>query len=65
MTLENRKKRSPLWYELPILLSIIGGIIAFVKIRKDDPKKAKICLILGIGVIIYGGIKAVRTKQTS
>jgi len=42
------KKRSPLWYELPLLFSIVGGAIAFFKIRKDDPKKARNCLILGI-----------------
>jgi len=45
------KKRSPLWYELPLILSIIGGIIAYYKIRKDDPKKARNCLILGSLVI--------------
>ncbi|MDH3277161.1 MAG: signal peptidase I [Nitrosopumilus sp.] len=42
------KKRSPLWYELPLILQIIGGIIAYVLIRKDDPKKARNCLFLGI-----------------
>ena len=45
------KKRSPLWYELPLLFSIIGGIIAYYKIRKDDPKKARNCLIIGSLVI--------------
>ena len=42
------KLRSPLWYELPLLFQIIGGIISFFFIRKDDPVKAKRCLILGI-----------------
>ena len=42
------KKRSPLWYELPLLFAIVGGAIAYFKIRKDDPKKARNCLILGI-----------------
>jgi len=46
------KKRSPLWYELPLILSIIGGIIAYYKIRKDDPKKARNCLIIG-SLVIY------------
>ena len=45
------KKRSPLWYELPLIFSIIGGIIAYYKIRKDDPKKARNCLIIGSFVI--------------
>ena len=42
------KIRSPLWYELPLLFQILGGIISFFLIRKDDPVKAKRCLILGI-----------------
>ena len=46
------KLRSPLWYELPILFSIIGGIIAYFAIRHDDPKKAKNCIILSIILII-------------
>ena len=40
--------RSPLWYELPLLFYVIGGIISFLIIRKDDPVKAKRCLVLGI-----------------
>jgi len=42
------KKRSPLWYELPLLFAIVGGAIAYFKIKKDDPKKARNCLIIGI-----------------
>lgn len=42
------KLRSPLWYELPLLFQVVGGIISFFLIRKDDPVKAKRCLILGI-----------------
>ena len=42
------KKRSPLWYELPLAFSIIGGIIAYVAIRKDDPNKARNCIILSV-----------------
>jgi len=59
-------KRSPLWYELPIFFSIVGGAVAYFKIRKDDPKKAKNCLYIGIifsiplafaiGMVIIGGI---------
>jgi len=45
------KTRSAAWYLLPIFLSIIGGgVIAYLVIRKDDPKKAKICLITGIAI---------------
>ena len=46
------KERSPLWYELPILFQIIGGIIAFLLIRKDDPKKARNCLVLGVALTV-------------
>jgi signal peptidase len=46
------KKRSPLWYELPLLFSIIGGLIAYFMIRKDDPKKAKNCLLLSVILIV-------------
>jgi len=33
---------------LPLIFAIFGGIIAYFKIKNDDPKKAKNCLILGI-----------------
>ena len=33
---------------MPILFSLIGGIIAYYAIRRDDPKKAKNCLYLGL-----------------
>jgi len=53
------KKRSPLWYELPLLFSIIGGAIAYFLIKNDDPKRAKNCLYIGIIylaplVIVFG-----------
>ena len=47
MSSQNLKTRSKTWYLLPIFLHLIGGAIAFFAIRKDDPKKAKRCLILG------------------
>ena len=40
-------KRSRVWYLLPIFFDIIGGIIAYVALRNDDPKKARNCLYLG------------------
>lgn len=46
------KPRSPLWYELPLLFTVIGGIIAFFLIRKDDPKKARNCIVLGSVLLI-------------
>jgi uncharacterized BrkB/YihY/UPF0761 family membrane protein len=41
------KRRSSWWFLLPILFSIVGGIIAYFVIKEDDPKKAKDCLLLG------------------
>ena len=41
-------KRSRVWYLFPIFFDILGGIIAYVALRNDDPKKAKNCLYLGI-----------------
>ena len=42
------KQRSAWWYLVPILFSIIGGVIAYFVIKDDDPKKAKNCLIIGL-----------------
>ena len=42
------KKRSNLWYIVPILFGIIGGIIGYYALRRDDPQKAKKCLYLGL-----------------
>jgi len=52
------KRRSSWWFLLPILFSVIGGIIAYFVIREDDPKKARDCLLLGailtaIGIAIF------------
>jgi len=48
----DRRIRSKWWYLLPILFTIIGGIISFFAIRYDDPKKARNCLIIGIVLTI-------------
>ena len=42
------KQRSNWWYLVPIFLGVIGGIIAYFAIRRDDPQKAKKCLWVGI-----------------
>jgi len=42
------RKRSSLWFLLPIFFNIIGGVIAYFIIKDDDPRKAKNCLLLGI-----------------
>ena len=48
------KIRSNVWFLLPILFGIIGGIIAFFILRQDDPRKAKNCLYLGILFMVIG-----------
>ncbi len=56
MTTEGVQIRSRAWYLVPILLGIIGGIIAYFLLRNDDPKKAKNCIwlsiILTVGVYV-------------
>ena len=42
------RRRSSLWFLLPIFFSVIGGVIAYFLIKDDDPHKAKNCLLLGI-----------------
>jgi len=49
-----QKSRSNVWYLLPILVGMIGGIIAYLIIRKDDPHKAKNCIYIGIIMMIIG-----------
>ena len=48
------KRRSNLWFLLPIFLGLIGGIIAYFVLRNDDPKKAKNCLYLSIVLAAIG-----------
>jgi hypothetical protein len=48
------KRRSSLWFLLPIFMGVIGGIIAYFVIKEDDPKRAKSCLYLGIILAAVG-----------
>ncbi len=48
------KPRSRAWFLLPIFFGVIGGIIAFFILRKDDPHKAKNCLYLGLAFMAIG-----------
>ena len=50
----SEKPRSNLWFLLPILFGVIGGIIAFFILRHDDPRKAKNCLYLGLVFMVIG-----------
>ena len=42
------RKRSNWWYLVPILFGLLGGIIGYFALRRDDPEKAKKCLYLGL-----------------
>ena len=69
---ETLKQRSAAWYLLPVFLTIIGGIIAYFIIKRDDPKKAKNCMYLGIvltaagvGLTVISGVIAYNDIQNS
>ena len=42
------RRRSSLWFLLPIIFNLVGGLIVYFVIKEDDPKKAKNCLYLGL-----------------
>ena len=42
------RKRTMVWYIVPFLIGIAGGIIGYLVVKDDDPKLAKNLLILGI-----------------
>jgi uncharacterized membrane protein len=46
--------RSSMWYLLPIFVGMIGGIIGYLIIRKDDPRKAKNCIYIGMVMMVIG-----------
>ena len=51
------KTRSRWWYLMPILFGLIGAIIAYFAIRRDDMIKAKTCICISIVSLgILGGI---------
>jgi cytochrome bd-type quinol oxidase subunit 2 len=45
------RNASAAWYLVPIFLSLIGGVIMWLALRKEDPRKAKKGLI--VAVIVY------------
>ncbi len=52
------KPRSNAWFLLPILFGLIGGVIAYFVLRKDDSIKAKtcVCIPITVGLGFIGGI---------
>ena len=62
---EEYSQRSKAWYLLPIFLGIIGGIIGFFVLRRDSPKMARNCLIIGIIILVIGiGLSAAGSLAT-
>ena len=45
------RNASAAWYLVPIFLGIIGGIIMWLALKKEDPRKAKKGLI--VAIIVY------------
>jgi cytochrome bd-type quinol oxidase subunit 1 len=43
---------------------LIGGIIAYFAIRRDDPQKAKKCLMVGIGLTLINVILNIAILST-
>ena len=42
------RKRSWVWFLLPVFIQVIGGIIAYYALKPDEPRMAKDCLYIGI-----------------
>ena len=48
------EKPSNVWYLLPILLGILGGIIGYIVIKAKDERMAKNILYVGLGTFVLG-----------
>ncbi|MDC8437671.1 MAG: zinc-ribbon domain-containing protein [Candidatus Nitrosotenuis sp.] len=62
---DSMHKRSRWWYLLPILFSIVGGVISYFIVKENDPRLAKNCLILGAILTIIGIAIGVISAATS
>ena len=47
------EKPSNVWYLLPILLGIIGGIIGYIVIKVKDERMARNILYVGLGTFVF------------
>ena len=47
---DGRRRRSGWWFALPALFSVLGGVVAYLAIRRDDPAKARNCMWLGLAM---------------
>ncbi len=62
------KKVSNWWYLFPIIFNIVGGLIAWILNRKEDPKKARNFIIVGIiflvtNIVIIVGVASIVVKS--
>ena len=44
--------RSRWWYLAPLFLAIVGGVVAYFAVRRDDPRLARNCLVLGVALTV-------------
>ena len=51
------RRRSRLWFLMPVMFGLIGTAIAYFVLRDDDPKLAKNCLYLGL--VLFGMLTTV------
>ena len=42
------RKKTAWWFLLPIVMGVIGGIIAYVILRHEDYTRGRDCMILGV-----------------
>lgn len=59
--MSEKKEASAIWYLVPLLFGLLGGIVAYAAIKNDDPNKAEGCLWLGIGMTVMGILVASMT----
>lgn len=41
------RRRSRWWYAAPLFIALVGGVVAYLALRGDDPRLARNCLIVG------------------
>ncbi len=61
--MSDEKRRSRLWFLMPIMFGLIGTAIAYFVLRGDDPKLAKNCLYLGLVLFAIGILMSVIINQ--
>ena len=49
------------WYLVPLLFGLLGGVIMYVTLRKEDEGMASGGLFLGLGITVFGVLLALGT----